>query len=582
VGLEPLDQSVGGTVVVEFGIGLGEFRKNLLGELLTEFNTPLVVAVDVPDNALREDLVLVHGDESAKAFRAHVVHHDGVRRLVAFEYLVRSEECDFFFGFAGGAEFFLSLGESLAVHQSFRLGKEVGEQLLVVIANLVVAVGRGDEVARNHLGALMDELVEGVLAVRTRFAPEDRTGLVVDAQGVAVNSLAVGFHVGLLEVGGEAVQVLVVREHRVAGSAEEVVVPHADEGENHRQVLVGRSGLEVLIHLVGTLMELHVVLEADAERDGEADGRPQGVAAADPVPEFEHVGSVDTESGNGFGVGGQSHEMLGDGLLVTVEGLEHGSLGRFGVGHGLKRRERLGSDDEERLLDVHLLEGLGHVGAVDVGDEIDFRRGLAGNRLVGIRLQSFGDHHRTEVGTADTDVHHVLDGLAGVALPLAAADEVGKVFHVLENRTDFGHHVLAVDADRIVALVAQSGVEHGALFGGINLFAGKVLGAHVVKVSGLQEVLELRHGLVGDDVLGVVEEQAAGFGAELVGAGRVLREEFLHLPGLGDFGMGLEGLPFLRISQFRHRLILSASAGICCEGKDSNFYIHLKHGYIDS
>jgi hypothetical protein len=46
--------------------------------------------------------------------------------------------------------------------------------------------------------------------------------------------------------------------------------------------------------------------------------------------------------------------------------------------------------------------------------------------------------------------------------------------------------------------------------------------------------------------------------------------------------MGLEGLPFLRISQFRHRLILSASAGICCEGKDSNFYIHLKHGYIDS
>ena len=67
--------------MVEFGIGLCKFRKNLLGELLTEFNTPLVVAVDVPDNALREDLVFVHGDESAKAFRAHVVHHDGVRRV---------------------------------------------------------------------------------------------------------------------------------------------------------------------------------------------------------------------------------------------------------------------------------------------------------------------------------------------------------------------------------------------------------------------------------------------------------------------------------------------------------------------
>ena len=63
-------------------------------------------------------------------------------------------------------------------------------------------------------------------------------------------------------------QVLVVREHCVAGSAEEVVVPNADEGEDNRHVLVGRSGLEVLIHLVGALVELHVVFEADAEGDG--------------------------------------------------------------------------------------------------------------------------------------------------------------------------------------------------------------------------------------------------------------------------------------------------------------------------
>ena len=403
----------------------------------------------------------------------------------------------------------------------------------------------------------MDELVEGVLAVRTRFAPEDRAGLVVHALAFTVDGLAVAFHVGLLEVGGQAVQVLVVREHRVAGSAEEVVVPHADEGEDNRHVLVGRGGLEMLIHFVGALVELHVVFETDAERDGKTNGRPQGVTAADPVPEFEHVRGVDTESSDGFGVGGKRHEVLGDGLLVTVESLEHGGLGRFGVGHGLERREGLGSDDEERLFDVHLLEGFGHVGAVDVRNEVDFRRGLAGNRLVCIGLEGFGGHHRTEVGAADTDVHHVLDGLAGVALPLAAADEVGKVFHVLEDRTDFGHHVLAVDADSVATLVAQSGVEHGTLFGGVNLFAGEILLAHVVEVRGLQEVLELRHGLVGDDVLGVVEEEAASLQAELFGAGRVLREEFLHVPGLGDFGVGLEGLPFRRICQFRHRLILS-------------------------
>ena len=142
--------------MVQFGVGLGEFREDLLRELLAEFNAPLVVAVDVPDNALREDLVFVHGDEGAERFRRNVVHHDGVGRLVAFEHLVRSEECDFLFALAILAEFFLSLGERLAVHQCFGLCKEVGEQLLVVIANLVVAVGRGDEVARNHLGALVE------------------------------------------------------------------------------------------------------------------------------------------------------------------------------------------------------------------------------------------------------------------------------------------------------------------------------------------------------------------------------------------------------------------------------------------
>ena len=254
--------------MVEFGVGLCKFREDLLGELLTEFNTPLVVAVDIPDNALSEDLVFVHGDEGAERFRRNVVHHDGVGRLVAFEHLVRCEECVFLFALAILAEFFLGLGERFAVHQGFGLCKEVGEQLLVVIANLVVAVGRGDEVARNHLGALVDQLVEGVLAVRTRFAPEDRASLVVHALGIAVNGLTVGFHVSLLEVSSEAMQILIVGEHGVARSAKEVVVPNADESEDNREVLVGRSGLEMLIHFVGALVELHVVFEADAERDG--------------------------------------------------------------------------------------------------------------------------------------------------------------------------------------------------------------------------------------------------------------------------------------------------------------------------
>ena len=39
---------------------------------------PLVVRIDVPDDALREDLVLVHGDEQTQGERGQLLHHDRV------------------------------------------------------------------------------------------------------------------------------------------------------------------------------------------------------------------------------------------------------------------------------------------------------------------------------------------------------------------------------------------------------------------------------------------------------------------------------------------------------------------------
>ena len=69
--------------------------------------------------------------------------------------------------------------------------KEVGEQLDVVIADGVVGNGRSDEVAWDYLGALVDELVEGVLAVGACLAPDNRAGLVVNGVAVSVNGLAV-------------------------------------------------------------------------------------------------------------------------------------------------------------------------------------------------------------------------------------------------------------------------------------------------------------------------------------------------------------------------------------------------------
>lgn len=125
----PADQAVRARIVGKFHVrvlfALFEFRDDLLRELLAEFNAPLVEAVDVPDNALRKDLVFVESDQGSESLRIDRIDEEAVCRLVAFENLVRSEHLDFFFGLAGRAEFFGRLGKRLAVHQGFGLRKEV-------------------------------------------------------------------------------------------------------------------------------------------------------------------------------------------------------------------------------------------------------------------------------------------------------------------------------------------------------------------------------------------------------------------------------------------------------------------------
>ena len=53
--------------------------------------------------------------------------------------------------------------------------------------------------------------------------------------------LSVGLHVSLLEVGGEAVHILVVGQEGVGLGAEEVPVPDSQEGQDHRDLEGQRS-----------------------------------------------------------------------------------------------------------------------------------------------------------------------------------------------------------------------------------------------------------------------------------------------------------------------------------------------------
>src|ERR1700690_1967014 len=92
----------------------------------------------------------------------------------------------------------------------------------------VVADGRCEEIGWDKSCTLMDKLVERMLPVCSRLAPDYRPGLISHRPSRSIDRLAIAFHVALLEISGKAVHVLVIRQYYFGLSAEKISVPDAD------------------------------------------------------------------------------------------------------------------------------------------------------------------------------------------------------------------------------------------------------------------------------------------------------------------------------------------------------------------
>ena len=221
MGAVEVDEVGGGGVVGDGRIGGGfELSEDFGGEDFAELDAPLVEGVDGPEDALGEDGVLVEGDELAQDLGSEGVGEEGVGGAIAFEDLVRDEGL----GDAFGTDF----GGGLAEGEGFGLGEDVGHQHVVMAAEGVKGFVEADEVAGDEAGALVDELVEAVLSVGAGLAPVDGAGLRGDVIAGEGDVLAVGLHGELLEIGGEALEVLLVGKNCDGLGIEEVGVPDGE------------------------------------------------------------------------------------------------------------------------------------------------------------------------------------------------------------------------------------------------------------------------------------------------------------------------------------------------------------------
>lgn len=80
-----VDQPIGRRIMRGHWAAAIKLRLNFLSQLLSQLHSPLIKAVDVPDDALNEDLVLIHGDQGSKNEWCKLGEHNRIAWTISFK-----------------------------------------------------------------------------------------------------------------------------------------------------------------------------------------------------------------------------------------------------------------------------------------------------------------------------------------------------------------------------------------------------------------------------------------------------------------------------------------------------------------
>ena len=136
-------------------------------------------------------------------------------------------------------QFLFNILSAFNNRQGLRLCKEVAHQYTVAVTDGIVRVNGTDEIARNNIGSLMDELIKCVLPIGPSFAKHNRSRLVGYRTPPFHDGLAVAFHANLLYVGREPPKIPIVEKHRLRFTADKVVAPYTNQRKKCGKVLFG-------------------------------------------------------------------------------------------------------------------------------------------------------------------------------------------------------------------------------------------------------------------------------------------------------------------------------------------------------
>ena len=96
----------------------------------------------------------------------------------------------------------------------------------------------------------MDQLIERMLTIGARLAPDNRAGLIVHGPAFEIHMFAVALHLQLLQIGWKACEGCRIGHDSDCLRLEEIIIPNGKQSEQDRQVHAKRRGTKMLIHRV--------------------------------------------------------------------------------------------------------------------------------------------------------------------------------------------------------------------------------------------------------------------------------------------------------------------------------------------
>ena len=192
------------------------------------------------------------------------------------------------------------------------------------------------------------------------------------------------------------------------------------------------------IHRMHALQEPHEILRPNHRHERQANGGIHRIAATNPLPETKHVLGVDTKGSHLLRIGGYGHEMLGHSLF-RPQLLHQPPLSGMRIGQRFLRGKSLRRNHEKRGLRITLIQHRNDVGRVHIGHK------LGSDTSRGIGAQCPGCHGRPQIRTTNTNIHHGLNRVPGIAQPRPRPQRRGKIPHAAQHLMHIGCHILAIN-----------------------------------------------------------------------------------------------------------------------------------------